>query len=232
MRRALSRVGAVACSHCSGWLGSAGWSFSARARRRVVVARRVRRPLPGVARSSRALTVSLAQLSCRRYQPRGVCRALPWRVARRSSGSQMVVGVRRGFSGSWGAWRGGLPGSCASTSMYGWPWAGLAGLGGAGWPRGRVVGTRVPWVLVVGKSCGWARRPSGVLWWCLGGLQTKMGGVCGARGRLVDFWVMHSTVMDATLHVFPGSGVGELFRVCQHELFAVYHFGRCSADCF
>ena len=29
------------------------------------------RPLPGVARSRRALTVSLVQSSCRRYQPRG-----------------------------------------------------------------------------------------------------------------------------------------------------------------
>ena len=88
------------------------------------------------ARSWRAATVSLVQVSCRRYQPRGVFRALPWRVARRRSGSRMVVGVRGGCSGSAGAWQGGLPGSCASTSMYGSPSAGLAGLGGAGWPRG------------------------------------------------------------------------------------------------
>ena len=27
----------------------------------------------------------------------------------------------------------GLPGSCASTSTYGWPWLASAGLGGAGW---------------------------------------------------------------------------------------------------
>ena len=59
-----------------------------------------------------------------------------------------------------------------------------------------------------------------------------MGGVCGARGRLVDFWVMHSMVMDETLGVFAGGRVGELFRVCQQEVFAVYHLGRCSADCF
>ena len=39
--RAVSRVGAVACSHCSGRFGSAGWSFSARARRRRTVPRRV-----------------------------------------------------------------------------------------------------------------------------------------------------------------------------------------------
>ena len=48
----------------------------------------------------------------------------------------------------------------------------------------------------------------------------------------MDFWVMHGTVMDETLHVFPGGGVGELFSVCQQEVFAVYHLGRCSADCF
>ena len=52
--------------------------------------------LPEVLRSRRALTVSLVQSSCRRYQPRGVVRALPWRVARRRSGSRMVVGVRGG----------------------------------------------------------------------------------------------------------------------------------------
>ena len=37
----MSRVGAVACSHCSGWFWSAGWSFSAGARRRRMVTRRV-----------------------------------------------------------------------------------------------------------------------------------------------------------------------------------------------
>ena len=91
--------------------GSAGWSFSAGARHRRVVPRRVTlvsvscvrawphsmagiqtcwpwacwrarqstrstmaswRPLPGLARSWRALTLSLVRLSCRRYQPRGV----------------------------------------------------------------------------------------------------------------------------------------------------------------
>ena len=124
-RRAVSQVGAVACSHCSGWFGSAGWAFSAGARRGRMVSRCVMlvsvscvrawphsiagiqtcwpwacrrarqstrstmvswRPLPGV--------VSLVQLSCRRYQARGVLRALPWRVARRRSGSRMVVDVR------------------------------------------------------------------------------------------------------------------------------------------
>ena len=80
----------------------------------------------------------------------------------------------------------------------------------------------MPWVLVAGGSCGGASRPSGVLWWCLGGLPREMGGLCGARGRLVDFWVRHGMVMDETLHVFPGGGVGELFRVCQQEVFAAY----------
>ena len=59
----------------------------------------------------------------------------------------------------------------------------------------------------------------------------EMGGACGARSGLVDVWVMHGMVMDETLHVFPGGGVGELFRVCEQEVFAVYHLGRCSADC-
>ena len=63
-----------------------------------------------------------------------------------------------------------------------------------------------------GAACGGCS--SGLLWWCLGGLWTEMGGLCGARRRLVDLWVMHNIVMDGTQHVFPGSGVGELFRVC------------------
>ena len=88
----------------------------------------------------------------------------------------------------------------------------------------------MPWVLVAGGSCGgWS---SGVLWWCLRGLRTEMGGVCGARSRLVEFWVMHGMVMDERQHGFPGSVVSELLRVCQQEVFAVYHLGCCSADCF
>ena len=39
--RALSRFDVVACSHCSGWFGSAGWSLSAGARCRRTVPRRV-----------------------------------------------------------------------------------------------------------------------------------------------------------------------------------------------
>ena len=42
----------------------------------------------------------------------------------------------------------------------------------------------------------------------------EMGGACGARSGLVDLWGMHSMVLDETLHVFPGGGVGELLRVC------------------
>ena len=55
-------------------------------------------------RTWRALTVSLVQSSCRRYQPREVVRALPWRVARRRSGSRMVARVRGegGAPGPWG----------------------------------------------------------------------------------------------------------------------------------
>ena len=42
----------------------------------------------------------------------------------------MVAGVRGGWPGSgWGG-LGELLGSCASTSTYGWPWLGSAGLGG------------------------------------------------------------------------------------------------------
>ena len=68
------------------------------------------RPLPGVARSWEALTVILVQLSCRRYQPRGVFRALPWRGARRRSALRMVVAVRGGCSWLGGACRVGCRG--------------------------------------------------------------------------------------------------------------------------
>ena len=40
------------------------------------------------------------------------------------------------------------------------------------------------------------------------------GACAGRRSGLVDVWVMHGMVMDETLHVFPGGGVGELLRVC------------------
>ena len=174
-RRAVSRVCAVACSHSSGWFGSAGWSFSAGARRRRMVPRRVTlvsvscvrawpdsmggiqtcwtwaccracqctrstmaswRPLPGVVRSRRALTVSLVQLSCRRYQPRGVLRALPWRVAPRRSGSRMVASVSGGCFGSGGGLAGWAAGVLRVHVDVWVALGGLAGLGGARWPRG------------------------------------------------------------------------------------------------
>ena len=42
----------------------------------------------------------------------------------------------------------------------------------------------------------------------------EMGSLCGAQSGLVDVWVMQGMVMDETLHVFLGGGVGELFRMC------------------
>ena len=202
-RRAVSRVGAVACSHCSGRFGSAVWSFSAGARRRCTVPRRVTlmsvscvralphsmggiqtcwpwvclrarqstrstmvswRPLPGVIRSRRALTVSLVQSSCRRYQPRGVVGALPWRVARRMSGSRMVAGVRGGCPGFGGGlgWMGCWGLACLRRCMVGpgWArpgWAVPGGFLGERWASGRCGG--------VLEACGWrwgARAGHGV----------------------------------------------------------------------
>ena len=105
------------------------------------------RLLPGVVRYRRALTVSSVQWSCRRYQPRGVVGALPWRVARRRLGSRMVAGVRRGCPGSGGVgWIGcqGLahlrqctvgpgwarPGSAVPGGFLGerWAWRGCGGV--------------------------------------------------------------------------------------------------------
>ena len=87
------------------------------------------RPLPGVVRSRRALTVSLVQSSCRRYQPRGVVGALSWRVARRRSGSRMVAGVRGGVPRVWGGWAGWAAG-VLRVYVDGWlalAWLGLTG---------------------------------------------------------------------------------------------------------
>ena len=103
-------------------------------------------------------------------------------------------------------------------------------LGGLGW-----VGER--WGLGC-RGCLWRGalvvQPAGLLG-CSGGVLEACGRrrvcVCWARSRLVDFWVMQGMVMDE-MHVFPGAGVDELFRVCQQEVFAVYHLGRCSAECF
>ena len=107
----------------------------------------------------------------------------------------MVAGVGGGCPGSVGGGLHGLQGSCASTSTYGWPWLGSAGLGAAG--------------SLVGWEMGF-----GALLWCLGGPQMEIGGAYGARSGLADVWVIHGMVMDETLHVFPGGGVGELLRVC------------------
>ena len=66
-RRAVSRVGAVACFHCSGWFGSAEWSFGAGARRRRMVPRRV----------------TLMSVSCVKAWPRsmgGIQMCWPWCV--------------------------------------------------------------------------------------------------------------------------------------------------------
>ena len=94
--------------------------------------------------------------------------------------------------GGWAGWAAGV------LRVYVDGWLALAGFGRTGrcrvasWvrdgSRGAVV---VPWRPVDGD-----------------------GGACGARSGLVDVWVMHGMVMDETLHVFPGGGVGELFRVC------------------
>ena len=188
------------------------------------------RPLPGVARSCRALTVSPVELSCRRYQPRGVYRALPWRAARRRSWSRMVVGVRGGCSGSWG----GLAGRAVEVlRVHVDVWVVLGGLG---WARRCRVVPRVkggPWGVVV--ACA-GRVLRCVAFWGASLVSWRPvdgeGGVCGARSRLVDFWVMHGIVVQETQHVFAGGGVGELLRLCQQEVFAVYHLDRCSADCF
>ena len=86
------------------------------------------------------------------------------------------------------------------------------------------------WVLVAGGVLRW------VAFWSAPVVSWRPahgdGGLFGVRSRLVDFWIMHCMVMDETQHLFPGGGVGELLRVCQQEVFAVYHFGPCSADCF
>ena len=171
------------------------------------------------------------QLSCRRYGPRRVSRALPRRGAWRSLGSLMVVGVRGLCPGSGGIWWREPPKSGASTLMYVRLSPGLAGLRGAGCSRGRGAGgSRMSQVLMV-RGPG-DDRFSGARWWCLAGLWTGIGGVCGLLNRLVHIWVMYGMVIDELHHVFPGNGVGELPRVCQQEAFAMCHLGRCPADRF
>ena len=119
--------------------------------------------------SRRALTVSLVQLSCRRYQPRGVLRALPTRVARRKSGSRMVVGVRGRCSGSGGGggWMGcrgpAHPRQRMGDPGWAWPgWAVPGGLVGERWALGFFGG--------VLEACGWrsACVARGVGYWTSG----------------------------------------------------------------
>ena len=114
------------------------------------------RPLPGVVRSRRALTVSLVQSSCRRYQPRGVVGALSWRVARRRSGSRMVAGVRGGCPGSGGGWAGWAAGVVARLRRWmvspGWAWPDWAVPGG--FLVARRVSGRCGGAL---ETCGWRR---------------------------------------------------------------------------
>ena len=85
-QRAVSQYGAVACSHFSGWFGSAGWVFSAGARRRRMV----------------SLCVTWVSVSCVRAWPHSmegiqmcwshVC----WRVLQRT---RSTLASRRPFSG-------------------------------------------------------------------------------------------------------------------------------------
>ena len=175
-RRAVSRLGAVACSHCSGWVGSAGWSFSAGARRRRMVPRRVTfvsvscvrawphsmggiqtclpwvcwrarqstrstmaswRPLPGVVRSRRALTVSLVQGSAQGPALEG--RSEEVGVA---DGGRCEGGVLR-VRGGWAGWVAGV------LRVHVDVWVTLVGLGRAGrcrvasWVRGGLWGALV-----------------------------------------------------------------------------------------
>ena len=128
-------------------------------------------PFSGVARSRRALTVSLVQLSCRRYQPKGVSRALPWRVARRKSGSLMVAGVRGGGARSGGVWR------CRADVDV---WVVLDRLGWAWWCR-VVPWLRGGWSWGVFGACG-----GGVLRWVVfwGALVVFWRPVDGGGGRV------------------------------------------------
>ena len=102
-RRAVSRVGAVACSHSPGRFGSAGWSFSAGARRRRTVPRRV----------------TLMSVSCVRAWPHsmgGIQTCWPWVCLRaRQSRRSMIASwrplpgvVRSRVRGWWAGWVAGV----------------------------------------------------------------------------------------------------------------------------
>ena len=139
------------------------------------------RPFFGLARPRRALTVSLVQLSCTWYQPRGVSRALPWKFARTRSGSLTVARVRGGCPWSGASCRGpARPRQCVRG--FGQAWLGGAVPDGPAGERWVVLGCHG--CLWRGECCGGCS--SGLRRWCLGGLWTEMGGVCGARSWLVD----------------------------------------------
>ena len=112
----------------------------------------------------------LGPLSCRWYQSRGVLRALPWRVARRRSGSRMVVGVRGECSGCGGSGWVGCRGPARLRRCMGGPgWVWLA------WEvPGDVVGER------------WALRCRGWLW--REGLALGPGGLPWCSGGLLEAW--------------------------------------------
>ena len=108
------------------------------------------RRFPGPASSRRPLMVSLVQLSFWWYQPRGVSRAQPRRVARRRSGSLMLGGVWGGCSGSGGVWRGGEVYVDVCVVLGGLGWAGRCQV---------VLWVRQGWSRGVTVACG-----GGVLW--------------------------------------------------------------------
>ena len=110
--------------------------------------------------------VSPVQLSCRRYQPRGVSRALPWRVARTRLGSPMVVGVPERVLRVWG----GLAGRAMEVLRV--HIAIWVVLGGPGWAAQCWM---VPWV---------RDGPPGVMGACGGGFLRWPA----FRGALVVSW--------------------------------------------
>ena len=87
--------------------------------------------------------------------------------------------------------------------------------GWAGWAAGVLRVHVDAWLALVGLGqTGRCRVASWVRDGPRGAVVVSWGRVRGAEWGLVDVWVMHGMVMDETLHVFPGGGVGELLRVC------------------
>ena len=149
------------------------------------------RPFPGPARSWRVLTVSLVQLSCRRYLPRGASRALPWRVAWRRSESLIVAGVTRGCSWSGGSGGTGCRGLAHLRRCVHGPgraWLGWVVPGGLVGERRVVRGChRCLWQggLVVGVLRG---RAGGVLEACGAEMGGRVRGVEQVSGPLGHAW--------------------------------------------